>query len=226
MTVTMKTPVWKTGKDGQQYDVRTNAGFKAWEESFGPAPETLNVERPSTPGTNLPADPIAKARHAEAVAFIRDYRGTFGLILDLRAKPSFGTAYYHLSDRQVEAVLNSKARDEKWAAERSAKAAAPVARKPVEHGMYRKDGQIIKVQIAVHGSGKVYAKVLVIDAPGEGHFEYAPGVVSTLTPEDRMTPGEAAEFGRLYGICIVCSATLTDEESIARGIGPVCAGKA
>jgi len=40
-----------------------------------------------------------------------------------------------------------------------------------------------------------------------------------------MTVDEAARYGRLYGRCMVCGRTLTDEGSIERGIGPICASK-
>lgn len=42
---------------------------------------------------------------------------------------------------------------------------------------------------------------------------------------ERLTLEQAQEFGRLYGVCGICGATLTDETSIAAGIGPVCAGR-
>lgn len=99
-------------------------------------------------------------------------------------------------------------------------------------GMYRKAGSIYKVQAAVHGSGKTYAKRLVetlVRDPKTGknkwRFEYAPGFVMELRPEHRLTIEQAKEFGALYGTCCVCGRTLTDEKSIAAGIGPVCAGK-
>ena len=88
---------------------------------------------------------------------------------------------------------------------------------PLEDGMYQKDGRIIKVQHAVHGSGHQYAKELI-----EGHFEYAPGVMKGLRAEDRMTLEQAMEYGKLYGQCCVCGRTLTNEVSIAAGIGPIC----
>ena len=96
-----------------------------------------------------------------------------------------------------------------------------------EDGMYRTpDGVIYKVQVAVHGNGRLYAKRLVVGAKGEkGTFEYAPGAINALRPEWKMTLAEAKEFGRLYGMCCNCGATLTDEVSIASGIGPVCAGR-
>lgn len=102
-------------------------------------------------------------------------------------------------------------------------------------GMYRnpETGDIYKVQVAVHGSGKLYAKVLVkLDEPTikrnkEMHYEFvmARGAVMTLKPEWKMTREDAAEFGHLYGCCCRCGAVLTDEASIERGIGPVCADK-
>lgn len=111
-------------------------------------------------------------------------------------------------------------------------AAAPVA---IEDGMYKLGDDIFKVQHAVHGSGNQYAKKLVratetgrvfgtVDQ-GRWTFEYAPGAVRRLRPEHRMTIEEAKKFGALYGTCCVCGRTLTDEDSIAAGIGPVCAGR-
>lgn len=90
----------------------------------------------------------------------------------------------------------------------------------VDEGMYRRDGVIYKVQRAIHGSGHLYAKRL-----DEGSFEFASGAVSMLRPEDKMTLEQAREYGVLYGTCCVCGRTLTNEESIEAGIGPVCAGK-
>lgn len=101
---------------------------------------------------------------------------------------------------------------------------APAKSDALEDGMYRMDGEIYKVQHAVHGSGRQYAKQLV----GEGSewgFEYAAGAIRKLRPEHRMTLEEAKEFGALYGTCCVCGRTLTRESSIAEGIGPVCSGK-
>jgi hypothetical protein len=86
--------------------------------------------------------------------------------------------------------------------------------------------RVFKVQKAVHGSGHLYAKELVPDGhEGDWHFVYAPGAIRTLFAEDKMTLEEAKEFGVLYGTCCVCGRTLTDEKSIAAGIGPICAKK-
>lgn len=96
----------------------------------------------------------------------------------------------------------------------------------LEDGMYVLDGVIYKVQHAVHGSGRQYAKRLVPNSPGErASFEYAPGMVRKLRPEHRMTMEQAKEFGALYGTCCQCGRVLTNEDSIEAGIGPICASK-
>lgn len=254
------------------------------------------------------ADPAQKARRDEALAYVRDYRGSWGLILDLRTPPPagrWGTKHFRLSERQVEVILAAKARDaeraaardprqaevvdhavraiaqtvtqrrppdfvlsviaqhnanrtlsarqlealERWTEETSheatrgaslAQSPAPeapglapqspagstVARRPgpAAEGWYRVDGVIYKVQKAVHGSGQLYAKRLTV-ADGTGVWEYAKGMVYRLTADDRLTIEEAEAFGKLYGVCGICGKTLTDEKSIARGIGPVCAAR-
>lgn len=97
-------------------------------------------------------------------------------------------------------------------------------REPATEGMYRLDGVIYKVQIAVHGSGKPYAKRLVQDGE-RWSFEYAPGAMRKLGSRHLLTLEEAKEFGALYGTCCVCGRTLTNETSIEAGIGPICASK-
>lgn len=92
-----------------------------------------------------------------------------------------------------------------------------------EDGMYLKDGVIYKVQLAVNGSGRLYAKKFNTETK---EFEYA-GIapLRSLTLADKMSREQAGEYGKLYGICMRCSRTLTDEYSIANGYGKICAGK-
>lgn len=95
----------------------------------------------------------------------------------------------------------------------------------LEAGMYRKaDGRIYKVQRAVHGSGRMTAKLLVLGEQGEkATFEYQGLATRFVSADERMTLEQAKAFGALYGVCCNCGATLTDEGSIEAGIGPVCA---
>jgi len=91
-------------------------------------------------------------------------------------------------------------------------------------GLYKDpQGTVWKVQRAIAtGSGRLYAKRL---SEPSGDFRYVPGAVTGIDPAWRMTVDEAARYGRLYGRCMVCGRTLTDEGSIERGIGPICASK-
>lgn len=97
----------------------------------------------------------------------------------------------------------------------------------IEDGMYLLDGEIYKVQHAVHGSGNQYAKRFVppVTEGERGTFDYAPGMVRQLRPEHRMTIDQAREYGALYGTCIRCGKVLTKEVSIERAMGDICAGK-
>lgn len=104
---------------------------------------------------------------------------------------------------------------------RRAAARAAVEALQVTDGFYYFDDEVVKVQRAVHGSGQLYAKRLVV-VDYKGVWEYAPGLVRQLRPEHKLTLEQAAAFGKLYGVCAVCGATLTNETSIELGIGPVC----
>lgn len=108
-----------------------------------------------------------------------------------------------------------------------------------EAGFYQSGDAIYKVQIAVHGSGKPYAKILVIEEPDCGgcangepcgagckwtvRWEYAPGAIKSLRAGDRMTAEQAKNFSDLYGVCVFCTKPLTDERSIFAGYGEKCA---
>lgn len=104
---------------------------------------------------------------------------------------------------------------------------AVVAEAPVvtvtEPGFYFKDDAIYRVQRG-RDSGNLYALILHVDLKTQkGKFEYLPGLIYKLSPEQRLTREQAAEFGHAYGLCGMCGATLTDPASVARGIGPQCA---
>lgn len=91
----------------------------------------------------------------------------------------------------------------------------------VPEGIHYVDGTVLKVQVAIHGSGRKYVKELNTDT---GKFEYVGSrPLSRLSEDTLMKLEDAQEFGKLYGMCLKCGRTLTDEESIARGIGPICA---
>jgi len=122
--------------------------------------------------------------------------------------------YGSLTQKQVAAVLRIvDAPAPKVAAEPADQMGIYVTLDPSDNGL-----DIYRVKRS-KSSGNLYA--LRLD-PTSGSFEYAPGTIRSLSASDRVTADEAALLGQALGICIVCGATLTDPESVARGIGPVC----
>lgn len=109
-----------------------------------------------------------------------------------------------------------------------------------QDGMYKdpSTGDIYKVQRnKAQGDGsRLYAKRLVITSlpqldddgaiitSAKIKFEYIAGLMMKIRPSWKMTLEDAEEFGALYGVCIRCGRTLTNEDSIERALGPICAG--
>jgi hypothetical protein len=163
-----------------------------------------------------------------ATEYASKYEGNFDFMLDMRA--TAGTRQGGLSWGQARGVLNCIRADVLRGKVKSTSTATVT-----QDGMYRDPdtGDIFKVQVAVHGSGNLYAKRLVeLDEPKvmktktvSHEFVYEPGLLRRIKPEWRMTLEEAKAWGALYGTCCVCGATLTKEASIAAGIGPVCSEK-
>lgn len=192
------------------FPARTLAQIEAGEEvSKGRASKLIEVlkRQPKQIGETHPAaTPAGPAASAAQLGFLRTLAEEQGE--EVRTS-------YTKQEASDEITRMLEAREE---------AKKTAVRTPATEGMYKKDGEIYKVQIAVHGSGRPYAKKLV-EVDGEWEFVRAPGMVNRLTSANKMTLEEAKEFGKLYGTCCVCGRTLTKEESIAEGIGPVCSGK-
>jgi hypothetical protein len=103
-------------------------------------------------------------------------------------------------------------------------------RKPAVHddgaalgeGFYLLGDDVFKVQASK--AGNLYAKQFAYQG-GRASYEYAPGALKKLTGAVRLTVEVAAEMGVKFGSCVVCARLLTDPESVAAGIGPICKGK-
>lgn len=102
------------------------------------------------------------------------------------------------------------------AAPRVAAAAAPVS---VEDGQtYRApDGRTFHVYQGQ--AGHLLAKLWNAADDAFGYFGAANRLPAGLV---QLTTEELQAFGRATGTCAVCMRHLTDDESVARGIGPVC----
>lgn len=57
-------------------------------------------------------------------------------------------------------------------------------------------------------------------------FEYVGAANRVAQPDwKRLDVSEVGSLGKVFGVCVVCSRTLTDPVSVESGIGPVCAGR-
>lgn len=96
---------------------------------------------------------------------------------------------------------------------------------PLPEGYYVKGADVYKVRVSK--TGNPYATVLTTvhteTGAAKGKWEYVPGAIALLTADDAITVEQAAEYGHLHGFCAICGKTLTDPDSVTRGIGPVCA---
>lgn len=178
--------------------------------------------------------PTTYAATDKQLAYIDSLVNQTGTSLDeLPLGFSPDTEYHTLTKNQASQVIDALLAA-KSAAKSAAKATAAFSaayQGELESGMYRKNGVIYKVYKTVHGAGTMCAKELVerpvpAGEPRDFEFVYR-GLAAKhgIKPEHRMTLDEAKQFGAIYGVCCVCSATLTQEESIEAGIGPVCGGK-
>lgn len=86
----------------------------------------------------------------------------------------------------------------------------------------------------VHGMspGQTVSKVLhmtdlVNGVPTRGVWRYEAKRNNEMLSKHgvRLSLEEAGTFGQIYGFCIRCGRTLTDEQSKKAGIGPICATK-
>jgi hypothetical protein len=100
-------------------------------------------------------------------------------------------------------------------APRESRTTAPVV--ALEVGVYFKEGVVYRVKIS-QSSGRPYATKLV-----GGSFQYDPSYIRAISANDKMTLEQACDYGLQFGVCVACGRELTDEVSVARGIGPVCA---
>jgi len=81
--------------------------------------------------------------------------------------------------------------------------------------------EFFKIQMSGR-SERLYGKKL--EGESFEYFANAPRYVSANWGR-KLTAEDAKWFGKLYGRCMICGRTLENEESIANGIGPVCADK-
>lgn len=101
-----------------------------------------------------------------------------------------------------------------------AKARASYRPELVSEGVYRRssDGAMFRVQTSKEG-GRRYARLLL----PTGGWGYEKGAIYTLKQDERLSLDQLEAWGISTGVCAICGRLLSTAESVARGIGPVCA---
>lgn len=88
---------------------------------------------------------------------------------------------------------------------------------PSKPGVFEREGRVYRIK-----PGSNWAKVLQPD----GNFVYVGNVNRMVRECDRIDMARALELSAQMSSCCMCGRTLTDPQSVAVGIGPVCAKRA
>ena len=149
-------------------------------------------------------------RTERVVAWLRDNAGDNNFLRSVLANYD---RWGYLTPKQLDAVERN--------INRPARVANP---NPVtEVGMYRDDAGVV-FRVKLSKQGRLYAMRFVPEAQVKSErFVYAGGAVRALRADNRMSVADAQRIGVQFGICCVCGAELTATDSVANGIGPVCA---
>jgi Family of unknown function (DUF6011) len=91
----------------------------------------------------------------------------------------------------------------------------------VSEGVYRRSADGVMFRVQLSQEGRHYAKTLL----ASGGWGYEKGAIYTLKGSERLTLAQLEEWGISTGVCAICSRLLSTAESVARGIGPVCASR-
>jgi hypothetical protein len=98
----------------------------------------------------------------------------------------------------------------------------PAKAAPAE-GFYRVDDDIVRIQVSK--AGNWYARMAKVPAEDSGRKSLDWDYLGKRIDMRNAVAMTEAEAGRFLSYCVMCGAELTDPDSIARGIGPVCATK-
>lgn len=184
------------------------------------------------------------AEYAAEIAALRDFASWSSFAADLLAK---FTRYGSLTEGQAQAVRSMMAKQAERKQQRAAEAAPKSGAVDVERikAMFAKatasglkkphfvaDGiEFSQAPATGKNPGAVYIKV---NSEYAGKILNGAYAATSAAPADTLARlaavaadpvGEATRYGRLTGRCSCCSRPLSDPESVAAGIGPICSSK-
>lgn len=144
----------------------------------------------------------------------------------LRERDPAGTTLGEFTQMEAEELINSATKSG-VAGIISELEMCPARKQPKEElkdGYWKtKDGTIWKAYYSQNG--RLICKELVVYKDNSHEWTYRGMANRFLSAAHLLTLEEAKEFGSIYGFCCVCGRTLTNEISVAEGIGPICSGR-
>lgn len=172
-------------------------------------------------------------------AWIAKHRGSFDFA---SAMESALNQWGRLTQGQLEAVQRCVAREQAREQERAAQASAPVAADALDvsglKGYYAVPDGDTRLKLRVKHPGKdsrFHGWVFVDDGAAYGsqqkYGSQAPGGKYRGKVQEQLRAiladpyAAQVAYGKLTGVCGHCGRPLEDAESVARGIGPICAAK-
>lgn len=177
-------------------------------------------------------------QHADVVAYLRERTQRWDFAASLLTSLE---KYDSLTEKQMAAVERAMARDAARDAQRKAEAekqGSDLDLSTLPSGMYAVPGgdTRLKLRISRPRKGSNWEGYIFIDdgaAYGQrrNYGRQAPGarysgkVIDQLRAIMADPKAAMAAYGHLTGQCGVCGRKLEDEQSIERGMGPICAGK-
>jgi uncharacterized Zn finger protein (UPF0148 family) len=204
--------------------------FKTSSDDRAKARDAAAAKREAAAATAVEqANAWLEANPVEAAWMREPIKGDFTFHADmLEALNKYG----HLTERQEAAVRNaaakSAARKAQWAAEKAARdAAAPVLTMGKIRAGFDNATQYLKrpklriadIQFSLAPATGVNAGAIYVVRASDDTY-----LGSDVVARVAADPAAAASaHGHEYGYCSCCGRELTNPESVARGIGPICA---
>lgn len=169
-----------------------------------------------------PKQPLLPATQSQ-INFIKKLMGERvvpgSVVHDLKVSISAGTLTKGAASENIDLLLNSPKRD----TSDDHKVVSQPKVTPVV-GYYVDEASQTFYEVVKSKAGKHYAKKFEVQGK-TGKWLYAPGAIKSYADWKKISLDDAAQFGIAHGVCLCCGRTLTAPESVAAGIGPICAQK-
>jgi hypothetical protein len=205
----------KYRKDLSDFLIMVHGAKSTEDASVLEVPEELDVDAfhgIKLVDTNAPKLPLIqpavpfKDRHPEVVEWLNNYKGNFEFYLSLKSQLE---AKGSLSEKQVDAVKRAIDKDVQRASKRTLSTSSQTVRLSLSAG------EILLIS-------KFFARKLAEQA-GAIRPHYVFEVLSVEAETEKAYKVKLRMTAQRTSHCGVCGLTLTNPESVAAGIGPICA---